>query len=415
MRLSNFLFNSKNISVSGDISKGLANLLKANYVEQVGSGFFSYLNFGLRSIKKIEDIIRDELNKIGAQEIFLNALQPRSLWDKTGRYETYNPPLFKLTDLHGKDLVLAPTHEELITKIVAKKSLSYKSLPISLFQIQTKFRNELRAKTGILRLREFIMKDLYSFHSSYEDLEKFYERVVDAYFNIFRRCGLSKVIKALASTGSIGGSFSHEFLVEAEVGEDKVKVCLNCNQAVNIEYAEVGETCNECGKDFEIKKAIELGHTFKLGDLYSKKCQSYFIDSDGNKKPYIMGCYGIGVGRILGVLAEIYCDDKGLIMPSAVAPYKAYLTFTEKQYKKKTDKIYKELIHRNIDVLYDDRDDVSIGEKFYDADLIGLPYRLIISKRTGSQVELKLRTDKSPKGVYKVEELFKIFKNDQES
>lgn len=413
MRLTNFLFNSKTVGATNQLSKGLENLLKANYVEQVGSGLFSYLNFGLRTIKKIESIIRDELYKIGAQEILLNALQPRGLWDKSGRYETYNPALFKLKDLHDKDLVLAPTHEELITEIIAKKNLSYKSLPMSLFQIQTKFRNELRAKTGILRLREFIMKDLYSFHSSYDDLERFYEKVIDTYHRIFARCGLARTIKALAPTGSIGGLFSHEFHIEAEIGEDTVKLCRRCNYAVNAEYTKIGKNCDKCGQNFEVKKAIELGHTFKLGDLYSKKCQSYFVDRNGLKKPYIMGCYGIGVSRILGALAEIYHDNRGLTMPLAVAPYEAYLTYTEDQYKQTTDEIYKKLMQNNIDVLYDDRSNVSIGEKFYDADLIGLPYRLIISKKTGKKIELKLRTDKLPEGIYVFGELLKILKRHQ--
>lgn len=413
MKLTNFLFNSKTVSVSNKFSKGVNFLLKANYIEQVGTGLFSYLNFGLRAIKKIENIIRDELYKLGAQEVLLNALQPRTIWEKSDRYKSYNPPLFKLKDLHGKDLVLAPTHEELITEIVAKKNLSYKSLPLSLFQIQTKFRNELRAKSGILRLREFIMKDLYSFHSCEEDLERFYDMVVNAYYNIFKRCGLGKVIKALAPTGSIGGFFSHEFLIEAEVGEDRVKVCESCKYAINAEHKEIGDICEKCGKAFEIKKVIELGHTFKLGDLYSKKCQSYFIDQSGLKKPYIMGCYGIGVSRILGTLAEIYYDNKGLIMPLAVAPYQAYLTFTDYKYKEITDKIYQELLVNNIEVLYDDRLNVSIGEKFYDADLIGLPYRLVVSKKTAGSVELKLRSDRLPKGVYKVKELIKTIKTNQ--
>lgn len=398
MLFSKLLFNSKININSGSATKGLGFLLKANYIEPVGSGFYSFLNLGFRSIQKIENIIRDELNKIGCQEILMNVMQPKSLWEDSGRYDSYNPPLFKLKDIHDKDLVVAPTHEELITKIVKKRAVSYRHLPIKIFQIQVKFRNELRAKTGILRLREFLMKDLYSFHGDLKDLNIFYDEVLNAYSNIFKRIGFVNFKKVLAYNGSIGGSSSYEFIAEAEAGEDKILACSSCDYAINKELLDAQSrsinVCPNCNKKLIEKKGIELGHIFKLDDLYSKKLAGTFIDKDGTSKPYIMGCYGIGISRILGAIAEVNFDESGLIMPKSIAPYSVYLSFIEDSVKKDCDKIYRELLANNIDVLYDDRSYVSIGEKFFDADLIGFPFRVIVSKKTGSnKVELKLRRE----------------------
>lgn len=411
MKFSQILFNSKIKVPKEEISKGAKLLFKANYIEKLGSGIYTYLHFGFKSLKKIENIIREEMGKIGAFEILMPSLHPKFLWEESGRFKTYEPPLFKVRDIHKKILVLAPTHEELITKIAKKRILSYKDLPIKVFQIQVKYRNELRAKSGILRTREFIMKDLYSFHSSSKDLDKFYKQVINSYKKIFKRCGLKNLKVVEASTGPIGGSESHEFMEISKIGEDKILSCKNCGFTYNQELQEQNSLkCKRCNKNIEQIKGIELGHTFKLGTLYAEKLEGYFIDKYDKKKPYIMGCYGIGIGRILGALAENYNDKNGLIFEKEVAPYEVYLTFIEKEKKDFAEKIYNNLLKEKIEVLYDDRIDKTPGEKFFDADLIGIPHRLVVSKKTKNKIELKLRKENKPKGTFATKEILKILK-----
>jgi prolyl-tRNA synthetase len=373
---------------------------------QLAAGIYTYLPLGWRVFKKIEQIIREEMNAIGGQELLMPALQPKELWEKSDRWDYYDPPLFKFKDRHEKYLTIGPTHEEVITDLVARFIKSYKDLPLALYHIQDKFRNEMRATSGLLRVREFFMKDLYSFHSDQKDLDKFYLRVSGAYKKIFARCGFeTKMVEA--SSGSIGGNFCHEFMNLCTAGEDKIVCCKKCDWAVSAEKIQnekiIINNCPKCGGAVETLRAIENGHIFQLKTKYTEKLNAFYIDKKGNKKVITSGCYGIGLGRLMATVVEAHHDQKGIIWPKSVAPYQAHLmnisNTTNKQISKYTNEVYKKLENAGIEVLYDDREEglpagrqVSAGVKFADADLIGIPVRLVVSEKTGNKVEWKDRS-----------------------
>ena len=386
-------------------------LIKADFIEQSISGVYRFLPLGFRILKKIEKIIREEMERLGAQEVFLTTLLNKSLWLETKRWENIDPPLFILKDRHQKETALAPTHEEEITDIVRKRINSYKDLPFSLFQIQNKFRNEMRATSGLLRMREFLMKDLYSFHAHEKDLINFYEKVKKSYFNIFKKCKL-KTLCVEASSGTIGGSLSHEFMVLNESGEDKVLICQNCSFAANIEKTGKIENCPKCKKKLEQKNAIEVGHIFNLGTKYSQAMSANFKDKDGKEKPIIMGCYGIGLPRLLATIVEIHNDKNGIIWPETVAPFLVHLIIIEndKKVKKVAEKLYRDFKNFGIEILYDNRENKSPGEKLVESDLIGIPWRIVLSKKTlqKKSIELKKREEKNIK-IVKIKDCFKIF------
>ncbi|MFN3301411.1 MAG: proline--tRNA ligase [Patescibacteria group bacterium] len=370
-------------------------LVKGFFIDQLTSGIWNFLPLGWRVHQKIEKIIRQEMNKIGGQEIYLPVLQPKEIWQKTDRWEKMEPPLFKLKDRHHKDFALGSTHEEVITLLAKKYIQSYKDLPLALYQIQVKFRNEMRPTGGLLRTREFIMKDLYSFHKDKEDLDKYYQNVLDAYLKIYQQCDLTTVVLE-ASSGTIGGSESHEFLVLADSGEDKILICSKCNWQAKEEKAGKIERCLKCGNKLIIKRGIEVGHIFKLGTKYSQSFDLYYLDKDGKKKLVEMGCYGIGLGRLMATIVEVHHDEKGIIWPESVAPFKYHLLVFDQEEKKVrnfADRVYYNLLKRDQEVLYDDRN-VSPGVKLKDADLIGIPYRLVISKKTADKIEIKKRNEK---------------------
>ena len=386
-------------------------LVKGDFIEQTISGVYRFLPLGLKVLKKIEKIIREEMWDLGAQEVLLPTLQDKKLWLETNRWQTIDPPLFKLLDRHQKEIALGPTHEEEMVDIARKRVKSYQDLPFSLFQIQNKFRNEMRASGGLLRQREFLMKDLYSFYSNEEEAREFYERVKKAYFKIFRRCALQTILVE-ASSGTIGGKLSHEFQVEAEVGEDRILICSKCGYGANIEKIGEIKKCPECRGILEKKNSIEVGHIFYLGTKYSKAMSADFKDRDGKEKPILMGCYGIGLPRLMATIVEIHHDEKGMIWPKEVAPFQLHLIKIENSPKVKlaTEKLYNDLTKETIEVLYDDRLDKSAGEKFADCDLIGIPMRLVISERTLKQncAELKRRSAKKTK-LIKINEVKKYF------
>jgi len=386
-------------------------LVKGDFIEQTISGVYRFLPLGLKVLKKIEKIIREEMWDLGAQEVLLPTLQDKKLWLETNRWQTIDPPLFKLLDRHQKEIALGPTHEEEMVDIARKRVKSYQDLPFSLFQIQNKFRNEMRASGGLLRQREFLMKDLYSFYSNEEEAREFYERVKKAYFKIFRRCALQTILVE-ASSGTIGGKLSHEFQVEAEVGEDRILICSKCGYGVNIEKIGEIKKCPECRGILEKKNSIEVGHIFYLGTKYSKAMSADFKDRDGKEKPILMGCYGIGLPRLMATIVEIHHDEKGMIWPQSVAPFQLHLIRIEnsRPVKLAAEKLYNDLTKENIEVLYDDRLDKSAGEKFADCDLIGVPRRLVISERTLKQncAELKNRGAKKTK-LIKINEVKKYF------
>jgi len=369
-------------------------LVRAGFIDMAGAGSYTFLPLGLRVLKRIEKIIREEMVLINGQEILMPALTPKENWEKTGRWNNFGA-LFKLRGVNKKEYALGPTHEEIISPLAKKIILSYKDLPFYLFQIQTKFRNELRVKSGLLRTREFLMKDLYSFHREEKDLDRYYQKVARAYLKIFKRCGI-RVYKTLASGGTFS-KYSHEYQAPTEAGEDILYVCSKCNLAINREVKSDFKKCPECNcSKFKKEKGVEVGNIFKLGDRYSLPFGLRFRDKDGKEKPVIMGCYGIGLSRLLAAIVEHNYDDKGIIWPEEIAPFKFHLIQIEssKRVKQAAEKLYKKLE----EVLYDDREDVSAGEKFAEADLIGIPTRIIVSEKTlkKNSIEVKKRKEKRP-------------------
>jgi len=372
-------------------------LIKAGFIDKLMAGVYSYLPLGFKVFKNIENIIREEMNAVGGQEILMPALQPKELWEETGRWDKMDI-MYKFKDRSGRELSLGPTHEEIITDIVRKQVKSYKDLPFALYQIQDKFRDEPRAKSGLLRGREFVMKDLYSFHRDERDLNEYYEIVKNTYLKIFKRTGL-EAISVEASGGVFTKEYSHEFMVKTPAGEDITIYCEFCGFAQNKEIALVkeGDKCPECGKEIlKASKTVEGGNIFKLGVKFSQDMGALFMDSDGTKKPIIMGCYGIGLGRLMGTVVEVSHDDKGIIWPKTIAPYQFHLILLGegKALVKKAEELYNILTKENLEVLYDDRD-LSAGVKLSDSDLIGIPFRLILSEKTLAKKSVELKERKS--------------------
>lgn len=350
--------------------------------------------------------------------MFLPALQPKTIWEKTGRWDKMEPSLFKFKDQHEKDLALGSTHEEVITDLVGRFVNSYRDLPLYLYQIQNKFRNEIRSTGGLLRVREFLMKDLYSFHTSDEDRDAYYEKVRDSYFKIYKKLEL-KVLKTKADGGTFS-DLSEEFQVVTPSGEDTIYVCEKCDFVINKEIVQE-QKCPECEGNLKEEKAIEVGNIFPLKQAYAEVFNLYFTDAKGEKKIVSAGCYGIGISRCMGAIVEVCHDDKGIIWPESVAPFQVHLVGLDLDDSKvaiEAEKTVKLLEVEGVDVLFDDRVDVSAGAKFADADLIGIPYRIVISKKTtdkqslrsdGLKLELKKRSEKETKFVT-VNELIKLLK-----
>ena len=521
-------------------------MIRAGMIRKLAAGIYSTLPLGLRVLRNVENIIREEMNATGAQEVFLPCIQPAELWQESGRWKLYGKDLLRIKDRHDRDFCFGPTHEEVITDILRKEVRSYRQLPISFYQIQTKFRDEIRPRFGVMRGREFMMKDAYSFDCDEEGAEKAYRKMYQAYCNIFKRCGLS--FKAVeADSGTIGGSYSHEFMVMADSGEEAIAFCDKCDYAANLEKAEIkatdsykknekkklksvetpgmtsveevssflkvtpkdlaktllfetekgtvaamvrgdhqineiklknitgcseinlareevvkeisgaptgftgpmglkiavfadhaiqqgtnfvtgankadyhllnvnegrdfsvknfcdirnvedGDPCPKCSGQTQLKRGIEVGHVFKLGEKYSKSLKATFLDKDGKEKYFVMGCYGIGVGRTMAAAIEQNFDQDGIIWPIPIAPFQVMvipLNVNSKEISNAADKIYDHLLKDKIEVLIDDRDERP-GVKFKDADLLGIPLQIIIGDRTlkESAVELKIRKDK---------------------
>jgi len=402
-----------------EISVNARFLIRAGFIDKVASGVYAYLPLGWRVYKKIEQIIREEMIAIGGQEVFLPVLMPKELWQKTGRWDSFGEVLMKIKDRTDKEYVLGPTHEELIAELVRKNIHTYRDLPKAIFQIQDKFRDEPRAKSGLLRGKEFMMKDLYSFHAMRQDLDNYYEEAKKAYFKIFSRCGL-KAFAVEASGAGFTKEYVHEFMVKTPAGEDTTVLCELCGFAQNKELGKykAKKICPNCGGILKEEKTIEVGNIFKLGTKFSEDIGAYFVDRDGQKKPVIMGCYGIGVGRLMGTVIEVYHDAKGMIWPLSVAPFAIHLIQInhpeekiQNKIQKEAQKIYNTLTKKNFDVLYDDRLEASAGEKLIEADLIGIPYRVVISEKTLNRqsVEIKKRDSEKIEFV-KMSDLTNYFK-----
>lgn len=354
-------------------------MIRAGLIRRLGSGLYSWMPIGLRILKKIENIIRDEMNRAGALELLMPAIQPKELWDETNRWEVFGPQMLKISDRHERLFCFGPTHEEVITDIVRKEIKSYKQLPINFYQIQTKFRDEIRPRFGVMRAREFMMKDSYSFHSSLDSLKETYQVMYDTYKKIFDRIGLNyRAVQA--DNGAIGGDGSHEFHVLADSGEDEIVYDESSDFAANIEVAK-----NHPDKDkFKTCRGIEVGHIFQLGTKYSEAMQAEFIDQDGESKPMIMGCYGIGVSRIIAAAIEQNYDADGMILPKSIAPFEVIITPIGLEKNDEVLKVsldlYEDLVNRGVDVILDDRG-LRPGVMFSEAELLGIPFRITISEK----------------------------------
>lgn len=370
-------------------------LTQAGFVDQLMAGVYSYLPLGLRVLRRIEQVVREEMDAIGGQEILMPILHPKQNWETTNGWNTIDI-LFKIKSRTEKEYALGSSEEEVVTPLVMKHIQSYQDLPQAVYQIHWKFRDELRAKSGILRGREFYMKDMYSFHETQEDFDRFYETVKKAYLKIYTRLGLvAKVTEA--SGGDFTTKISYEFMILTDAGEDDILYCTACEFCVNVEIAKVkeGDDCPKCKKaKLEKARASEAGNVFDLGQKYPKDFDITYTTKDGEQHYPIMGCYGIGISRVMGVIVEKFHDEKGIIWPKAAAPFQAHLvgiTKQEARSKERAEEVYKKLQDAGIDVLYDDREDISAGAKFADADLIGIPVRLVVSAKTGDQIEWKER------------------------
>lgn len=400
MRLTHlFTKTTKEVPADSD-SANAKYLVQGGFVRQEMAGVYSWLPLGLRVLRKVEMIIREELDALGAQEILMPALQPKEPWVTTDRWDTVDV-LFKLKSQTDKEYALGPTHEEIVTPLVASFVKSYQDLPLSVYQIQSKFRDELRAKSGVLRGREFGMKDLYSFHASQEDLEVFYQKALESYVRIFERCGLDVRVTE-ASGGAFSKKLSHEFQVVTPAGEDDIISCSSCVFAQNVEVATVknGEACPNCGASLSTVKGVEAGNIFDLGPKFSDAFKLEFTDEAGDRKPVLMGCYGIGTTRLVGTIVEASHDDRGIVWPKSIAPYAVHLVTLNSKDDAVRERIaevaqglHDDLNTAGIDVLWDDRTDASPGEKFADADLLGMPLRLVISEKSLNEdaVEWKIR------------------------
>ena len=369
-------------------------MIRAGLIRRLGSGLYSWMPMGLKILRKIESIIRLKMTEAGAIELLMPAIQPSELWEESDRWDVFGPQMLKIKDRHDRLFCFGPTHEEVITDIARKEINSYKQLPINFYQIQTKFRDEIRPRFGVMRAREFLMKDSYSFHSDIDCLKNTYEKMHKTYSEIFEAIGLN--FRAVqADNGAIGGDGSHEFHVLADSGEDELVYCEETDFAANSEVAK-----NHPDRDkLKTCRGIEVGHIFQLGTKYSEAMKAEFIDESGKPKPLLMGCYGIGVSRIVAAAIEQGHDEKGIIFPSSIAPFEVILTpigyDKSEGVKKTTDSIYNELLGLGFDVLLDDRG-LRPGVMFSEAELLGIPHRVTISDKTieAKKIEYKKRDAK---------------------
>ena len=366
-------------------------MLRSGMIKKLASGLYTWMPLGYKVLKKIEIIIAKEMDKIGCLRITMPAVQPKELWEESSRWDKYGKELLRINDRHEREFCFGPTHEEVVTDIIRRDIKSYKQLPITLYQIQTKFRDEIRPRFGVMRAREFLMKDAYSFHSTNECLNDFYKIMYESYKNILNYIGLEyKVVSA--SSGQIGGDESHEFHVIADSGEDELVFSKNSDFAVNAEILK-----EEKNEEFIYKRGIEVGHIFKLGSKYSDALKAKITNQDNNNISIIMGCYGIGVSRMVAASIEQCNDERGIIWPKAIAPYNVAIVPVgynkNEKIKSFADSVYKKLIENNIQPLLDDRD-ISAGAIFSDNDLIGTPIQIIIGKKflDGNEVEIKDRS-----------------------
>ena len=414
MRLSQLFTKTSKNAPSDEVSKNAQLLIRAGFIHKEMAGVYVFMPLGLRVLENIKQIVREEMDRIGGQEVQMTVLQPKEIFEKTDRWDDSKVDnWFKTKLTNGTELGMGLTHEEPIVDMLAEYINSYKDLPLLTYQIQTKFRNELRAQAGLLRGREFIMKDMYSFARSQEEHQEIYEKVAKAYTRVYERLGIGDITyRTYADGGIFTSRFSDEFQMLSEIGEDTIFVDKEKKIAVNQEVIDdprLAETKIDKQKLKEYK-AIEVGNIFPLESKYTDALGVYFTDSDGAQQKIIAGCYGIGVSRLVGAIAEHFADEKGLVWPANIAPAKVYLVRIgeSKEVVDEADKLYSKLQDNDITVLYDDRD-IRPGEKFSDAELMGIPYRIVVSEKTltGNKFEFKKR-EKSDIEMLDIDGILKV-------
>lgn len=381
-----FTKTTKNLPAD-EVAKNAQLLIRAGYVHKEMAGVYAYLPLGLRVLEKIKQIIREEMEAIGGNEIVMTSLQKPATWQQTGRWSDEVVDIWFKTELKDHtQLGLGWSHEEPIVEMLKQFVRSYKDLPVSVYQFQTKLRNELRAKSGVMRGREFVMKDMYSVHASAEDLDNYYQRVTEAYLRIFDRLGIGRDAYVTFASGGSFTKFSHEFQTICDAGEDVIYLYRDKNMAINEEVLD--EAVAELGisKDqLEPVKTAEVGNIFNFGTQKTDDMGLKFTDQDGQIKSLYMGSYGIGVTRLMGVIVEKMADEKGLVWPQAIAPFQLHLVLLDEEARQQADELYQQLQTQGVDVLYDDRPKIRPGEKFADSDLLGIPYRVVVGKRSLGQ------------------------------
>jgi prolyl-tRNA synthetase len=415
MRLSQLFTKTSKNAPADEVSKNAQLLIQAGFVHKEMAGVYTYLPLGLRVLENICSVIREEMDAVGGQELKMTTLQDAELWKQSNRWDDEIVDVWFKTKLQNEtELGLGWTHEEPLIRAVKPFIQSYKDLPIIPYQIQTKLRNEVRAKSGVMRGREFLMKDMYTFARSEEEHDELYENIKQAYFRVFERLGIGEQTFITFASGGAFSQFSHEFQTLTEAGEDVIYLNRAQKIAINEEVLtdEVLTQLELKREDLEEVKAAEVGNIFTLKDKFTAPLGLTFTTEDGKELPVMMGCYGIGPSRLVGVIAELLSDDKGLVWPEAVAPAKVYLALLgqDAEVVQAADELYKELTAANISVLYDDRQDARPGEKFADADLMGIPYRVVVSSKTvaAGQYEIKQRTSQDTELLSKEEILKKL-------
>lgn len=403
MRYSAFFPKTIKEAPSEEVAVNAKLLLRGGFIDKMMAGSYTLLPLGRIVERKIENIIKEEMDATGAQEVLMPLLHPKQIWNETGRWDTAREVMYQFKK-EDREYALSFTHEEIVLDLMRKHVTTYRDLPVKIYHFSTKFRNELRAKSGILRGREFLMKDLYSVHDSAEDLDRYYEEVKNAYIKVFKRVGLDAIVTE-AGGGVFTDSTTHEFQVISESGEDEIVYCPGGDFSQNTEICKVneGKMCDLGHGPLKKVKAIEVGNIFRFGTVYSEKMNVSYTDKNGEKKYVYFGSYGIGLTRLMGVIAEVFHDEHGPIWPESVAPFTHFLMSIGKD--EQTEKLYNTLKEKGIEVLYDDRD-VSPGQKFADCDLLGIPYRIVVSsKLEEGTVELKKRSENTVTNI-QVDQLF---------
>ncbi|MBN2689493.1 MAG: proline--tRNA ligase [Gammaproteobacteria bacterium] len=416
MRTSNFLLATlKETPANAELTSHKL-MLRAGMIRKLASGIYHWMPLGLRVLHKISNLVRQEMDKAGAMEILMPAILPAELWQETGRWDQFGTELLKIRDRHERDFCFGPTHEEAITDLMRHELKSYKQLPLTLYQIQTKFRDEIRPRFGVMRSREFLMKDAYSFHVTEESLEETYKQMYQVYTNIFSKIGLN--FRAVeASSGTMGGKITHEFHALAQSGEDEIIYSDGSDYAANVEVAKgkVGDKSPDGRGTLCSARGIEIGQIFQLGKKYAEAMSLHVLDESGKAVVPTMGCYGIGISRTVAATIEQSFDDRGIIWPSAIAPFKVAIIpisyYKSYRVREAAEKLYKELRERNVEVILDDRKERT-GVMFADMELIGIPYQVVIGERNldNNFVELKRRNGDDAK-LINLDEIANLFAN----